>query len=70
MTEETNTQTENHDTLRIPSKEEFHRHYGGTVYLTDFDTYYHITLPDYQGSFIARRIQSDFRNKKFQRSNL
>ena len=38
MTAETQTKLKNHDTLRIPSREEFHRHYGGNIHELEFCT--------------------------------
>lgn len=54
--------TENHNTLHIPSKEEFHRHFGGYVYVSDFNTEYNHSSAN--GSEIASRIESDYRREK------
>ena len=54
--------TENHNTLYIPSREEFHRHYGGAVYESDFNTEYNHSSES--GSQIASRIESDFRREE------
>ena len=74
MTNKTET-TENHNTLHIPSREEFHQNFGGTVYESDFNTEYNYssstgskyadTGSKYAdtGSKYAARIMSDFRRE-------
>ena len=46
--------TENHNTLHIPSREEFHQNFGGTVYESDFNTEYNYSSST--GSKYAARI--------------
>lgn len=61
MTTETKSQTENHDTLHIPSREEFHKHYGGEITWKDFENDYDPTTDDneFEESSIAKRIVKD-----------
>lgn len=54
--------TENHNKLHIPSREEFHRHFGGIVYGSDFNTEYNHSSAC--GSEIASRIENDYRREK------
>ena len=64
MTNETETvNSQNHSTLHIPSREEFHRRYGGTVYNTDFNTEYNHLTSSTAGSRYASRIESDRRKE-------
>ena len=62
MTTETQTQSENHDTLRIPSREEFHKHYWGVIRWDDFRTDYNPTTEEneFKESIIAKRIAKDY----------
>lgn len=60
MTNKTETK-ENHNTLHIPSREEFHQNFGGTVYESDFNTEYNYSSST--GSKYAARIMSDFRRE-------
>lgn len=53
ITVETETKSKNHSTLRIPSREEFHRHYGGKLYESDFCTCYPISLETIAGKIMA-----------------
>lgn len=57
MTEFKNT-TKTCNILHIPSKEEFHKHFGGIIYQSDFNTDYR-GHDNTHGSFIARRIEYD-----------
>lgn len=57
---ETKTTTRNHNTLHIPTREEFHRNFGGIIYQFDFNTYYR-GKDNTNGSIIAARIESDHR---------
>ena len=50
---ETETKSKNHNTLRIPSRDEFHRHYGGKLYESDFCTYYSVSLETISGKIMA-----------------
>lgn len=50
---ETETRSKNHSTLRIPSREEFHRHYGGKLYESDFCTYYSVSLETIAGKIMV-----------------
>ena len=62
---ETETKSKNHSTLRIPSREEFHRHYGGALYESDFCTYHPVSFRINKGSVIADKIMSDlYRERK------
>lgn len=64
MTNETETvNSQNHNTLHIPSREEFHRRYGGTIYNTDFNTEYNHLASSTAGSRYASRIESDRRKE-------
>ena len=63
MTAETQTKLKNHDTLRIPSREEFHRYYGGNVHESEFCTCYPVTFGINNGSVIAGKIASDLRRE-------
>lgn len=58
-TVETETKSKNHSKLRIPSREEFHRHYSSKLYESDFCTYYPISLKT-----IADRIMTDLYEEK------
>lgn len=58
---ETKTTTRNHNTLHIPTREEFHRNFGGVIYKSDFNTDYR-GKDNTNGSIIATRIESDFRH--------
>jgi hypothetical protein len=65
ITVETETRPKNHSTLRIPSREEFHRHYGGALYESDFCTYHPVSFGINKGSVIADKIMSDlYRERK------
>lgn len=64
MTAETQTKLKNHDTLRIPSREEFHRYYGGNVHESEFCTYYPISFGIDDGSAVANKIASDLRRER------
>lgn len=64
MTAETQTYSKNHDTLRIPSREEFHRHYGGNVHELEFCTCYPVSFGIDDGSVIANKIASDLRRER------
>ena len=61
MTNETETvNSQNHNTLHIPSREEFHRRYGGEIRGYDFWTdYYPISIGQDKGSRIAEQIERD-----------
>lgn len=61
MTNETETvNSQNHNTLHIPSREEFHRRYGGEIRGYDFCTdYYPISIGQDKGSRIAEQIEKD-----------
>lgn len=61
MTNETETvNPQNHNTLHIPSREEFHRRYGGEIRGYDFCTdYYPISIGQDKGSRIADQIMRD-----------
>ena len=61
MTNKTETNSENHNTLHIPSREEFHRRFGGRVYECDFNTEYNHSSST--GSKYAARIISDYRRE-------
>lgn len=56
---ETETKLKNHNTLRIPSREEFRRHYGGALYESDFCTCHPVSFGINKGSVIADKIMSD-----------
>lgn len=56
---ENKTDKENHNTLHIPSREEFHRHYGGRIYQSDFETEYIGKTDEDKGSRWASRIEQD-----------
>lgn len=58
---EVKTTTRNHNNLPIPSREEFHRHFGGVIYESDFNTDYR-GKDNTNGSIIATRIESDYRH--------
>lgn len=58
-TVETETKSKNHSTLRIPSRDEFHRHYGGALYESDFCTCRPISFGTSSGSVIANKIASE-----------
>lgn len=64
MTAETQIKLKNHDTLRIPSREEFHRYYGGNVHESEFCTYYPISFGIDGGSVIANKIASDLHRER------
>lgn len=64
MTAETQTYSKNHDTLRIPSREEFHRYYGGNVHELEFCTCHPISFGIDGGSVIANKIASDLRRER------
>lgn len=57
---ETQTTTQSHNNLHIPSREEFHRNSGGAIYESDFITDYR-GKDNTNGSIIAARIESDYR---------
>ena len=59
MTNETETvNSQNHNTLHIPSREEFHKRYGGEIRGYDFCTdYYPISIGQDKGSRIAEQIE-------------
>ena len=61
MTNETETvNSQNHSTLHIPSREEFHRRYGGEIRGYDFCTdYYPISIGQDKGSRIAEQIEEE-----------
>lgn len=61
MTNETETvNSQNHNTLHIPSREEFHKRYGGEIRGYDFCTdYYPISIGQDKGSRIAEQIERD-----------
>lgn len=59
MTAKTQTNSKNHDTLRIPSREEFHRHYGGKLHELEFCTCHPISFGTSSGSVIANKIASE-----------
>lgn len=62
---ETETKLKNHNTLRIPSREEFHRHYGGALYESDFCTCHPVSFRINKGSVIADKIMTDlYRERK------
>ena len=64
MTNETETKLQsNHNTLHIPSREEFHKRFGGAVYNTDFNTEYNHLTSSTVGSRYASRIESDRRKE-------
>lgn len=58
---ETKTTTWNHNNLHIPTREEFHRNFGGIIYQSDFNTDYR-GKDNTNGSIIAARIESDYRH--------
>lgn len=58
---EAKTATQNHGTLHIPTREEFHRHYGGKIYQSDFNMDCKRNS-NTNGSIIASRIESDYRH--------
>lgn len=60
---ETKIQPEKHNTLRIPSREEFHRHYGGMLYESDFSTEHPLKYKESNGSAIASKIDEDCRRE-------
>ena len=62
MTEK-KTQPDNHNTLRIPSREEFHRHFGGKLYESDFCTEHPRTYKETKGSSIASKIAEDYKQE-------
>lgn len=64
MTAGTQTYSKNHDTLRIPSREEFHRYYGGNVHESEFCTCHPISFGIDGGSVIANKIASDLRRER------
>lgn len=62
---ETETRSKSHSTLRIPSRDEFHRHYGGALYESDFCTYHPVSFGINNGSVIADKIMTDlYRERK------
>lgn len=65
MTNETETvNSQNHNTLHIPSREEFHRRYSGEIHGYDYCTdYYPISIGQDKGSRIADLIMRD-RNRE------
>lgn len=56
----TQTATQRYNNLHIPTREEFHKHFGGVIHQSDFNTDYRGT-DHTNGSTIAARIESDFR---------
>lgn len=54
------TATQNYSKLHIPTREEFHRSYGGQIYQSDFNTDCRGKDNAY-GSTIASRIASETR---------
>lgn len=58
---ETKTTTQNHNDLHIPTREEFHKNFGGVIYQSDFNTDYR-GKDNANGSTIAARIESDNRH--------
>lgn len=58
-TVETETKSKNHSIFRIPSRDEFHRHYGGALYESDFCTYHPVSFGINKGSVIADKIMTD-----------
>lgn len=64
MTAETQTKPKNHDTLRIPSREEFHRYYGGNIHELEFCTCHPISFGINDGSVVANKIASDLRRER------
>lgn len=63
-TVETETKSKNHSTLRIPSRDEFHRHYGGALYESDFCTYHPVSFGINNGSAIANKIASELNRER------
>lgn len=59
---ETQTTTWHYKNLRIPTREEFYRNFGGVIYPSDFNTD-NRGKNNNNGSIIAARIESDFRRK-------
>lgn len=53
--------TQNYSKLHIPTREEFHRQFGGVIYQSDFNTDYRGN-DNTNGSIIASRIQSEYRH--------
>ena len=57
---EPDTRKRNHDILHIPTREEFHRHFGGTCYEQDFCTERPTNYSNIdKGSTIADKIVTD-----------
>lgn len=56
------TTTQHYKTLRIPTREEFYRNFGGVIYPSDFNTDNRGNNNN-SGSIIAARIESDYRHK-------
>lgn len=54
--------TRRHNTLHIPTHEEFHKNFGGIIYQSDFNTDYR-GKDNTNGSTIAARIESDHRRE-------
>lgn len=65
MTNETETvNSQNHNTLHIPSREEFHRRYGGEIHGYDFCTDYCPISGVNTGSRIADQIMRERNNEE------
>lgn len=54
------TETRNYNNLHITTRSELHRHPGGIIYQSDFNTDYRGN-DNLRGSSFASRIESDFR---------
>lgn len=64
MTNETETvNSQNHNTLHIPSREEFHKRYGGEIHGYDFCTDYCPISGGNTGSRIADQIMRERNNE-------
>lgn len=63
-TVETETKLKNHSTLRIPSREDFHRHYGGKLHELEFCTCHPVSFGINKGSAIANKIASELNRER------
>ena len=62
------TSSPNHTALPLLTREQFHRVYGGLIYISDFNTDYHPhkrSKCQNTGSPIAMRIASDLKGGNF-----
>lgn len=60
---ETQTTTRSYNNLHIPTREEFHRNFGGIIYQSDFSTD-NRGKDNLKGSQVAKRIETDRNNEE------